>query len=235
VSSDRISARNDIAFFLDFHSIGVQLSYIRPYSLGVFMADERSFDPALMTLVTADDAYWIERTDESTGRRLPSGLAAKPIGNSSLEVDSVAVDLSLTLAGRIIGNILFIAGLLLITALITMILVALGLISSPNPIAVGVGILMLVVIANFVAEPMIEDAVEDGIREELADGATKQSLDDSPLIVYAGEGLAEAIARKALQEPELNLTPGNGRDRYREQFWQMVIVEPGRAALWARK
>ena len=88
---------------------------------------------------------------------------------------------------------------------------------------------------NLSAVPMIETAANERVRSTLYEQLPSR-LDDAQLMWLAGEGLAETLARQVLRDPQVNLQPSSdGRDRYRDQFWQMVVIEPGRGAFWVRK
>jgi hypothetical protein len=98
----------------------------------------------------------------------------------------------------------------------------------------GISCAGFIVIASFIAEPMIEDRIEEEMKRELTtagpDGL-KANLDNSQLMWFGGEALAESIAQKILEQ--MNIERNScGWNRYRDQFWHMALVEPGEITVW---
>ncbi len=75
--------------------------------------------------------------------------------------------------------------------------------------------------------------IEKRIREGLTAPSVRQHLDETGILTYAGEGLAEALAVRLILQAQADGhavdAPGfDGRDRFRPQFFEVVAVEAGR-------
>ncbi len=167
-------------------------------------------------------------------------FSAKPVGPTTVEVVSINVDISLTALGRIAVNLLVLVTVLGIGVLAATIAFNIGLTLSFNPFLVAIGLVALLIIANIVAEPTIEAIAEGEITAELNGSGEgpgiKPELDASSLVWFAGEGLSESLARRVLQDPSVNEPlDSNGRDRFKEQFWQMIICDSDKCGVWIRK
>ncbi len=223
-----------IVQFINVNSLNVDIDYIRPYTLGVLMRDERSIDLQSRELaIIPDDALRIDRNTPNE-RRLASALSAKPMGESRIEIPRINVEISLTRWGRLVE------GLLILTLFFGLVALwhwlKIKQLELLNPLTMAAAAAAILFAATTTVEPLIETAAESRIKDELTRtgiGSFKSELDESPLMWFAGEGLSEAIARKILTHQDIGLTPDpSGRDRYREQFWQKAIVESGKISIW---
>jgi hypothetical protein len=187
----------------------------------------------------------------------PSALAAKPVGASRvlLDPDDVKVEVALTpLASGISFLIGLIVGLNLVGLVAGPLLVALG------PIGIAVGSLA-VLVALAVAAGIgwlfirVAQAVATATANAIAcailsspetQAAMTAAFEEAGVMTYAGEGLAEAVAIKAIEQaiddghavdppthaqpsesdPGRNRPP-SGRERFRPQFFETVVVGAG--------
>jgi hypothetical protein len=195
----------------------------------------------------------------------PNALAAKPVDASTLnpDPDGVKVEVDLTPAASVITFLIgFVIALNLISLIVTLLLpVLLGvfgpLVIIGAPLAVLVALLASIGLAwlfiqvvhaqaNNLANSIARDALSS--RETL--GTIADALDQAGVMNYAGEGLAEAIAVKAIQQaghavepptheqpdpdnPGSNRRP-SGRERFRPQFFETIVVGPGKCRVLLR-
>ena len=88
---------------------------------------------------------------------------------------------------------------------------------------------------------MVAASIENSIPEGIVSDDSRESLAKARLMQFAGEGIAEAIARQVikkamedndqLDEPNLETA---GHDRYRQDLFQMIHVSEGRARVLIR-
>ena len=254
-------------------SADVRLNLERPFTLGVVTSDRRSFDVMRRAMYAAIDSTTPDQADVETVRHFhfepgraadmtPNALAAKPVGESALSLSGVQVQVDLTPLASVVSFLIgFVIALSLVAAvagaLLAYLLVALGP-AAMVAIALGFGALLFVfalsvgfgwlfiqlaqAAANSLANSMARDVLSS--RETL--GTIAAALDQAGVVNYAGEGLAEAIAIKAIQkaivdthavepptheQPDPNNAGSNrapsGRERFRPQFFETVVVGPG--------
>jgi hypothetical protein len=217
-----------LAIAMDVDSLDLDIDYIRPYSVGAFMRDDRAGPGDTLALPFAA---------AGAPARLASALGAKPVGPTRVEVSRADVKVSLSILGWVALNIALALLYVAIALGIGVLRDWLGPIVTAlmNPLTVTIATFVLTILVNVSAVPLIETEIERRVRGGVLDKAPAQ-LDRGPLMMVAGEGLAESLARKVLADPAVNVTlDAGGRNRYRDQFWQMVVVEPGRAAFWVRR
>jgi hypothetical protein len=225
---------------------------------------------------TEDQEVTPEEADVETVRKLffspgraadmtPNALAAKPVGAATVSLnsrDDVQVQVELTPLASVISFLIgFVIALNLIALvagpLLAVLLVALG---PAAIVAVGIGSLAALVALAIsaglgwlfiqLAQAAVNWVANEIARDQLSSQETLatigEALDEAGVMNYAGEGLAEAIAIKAIKEaiadghgvepptheqPDPN-NPGNmrapsGRERFRPQFFETVVVGPG--------
>jgi len=250
---------------LKINNIYVSLDYQRPFTLGVLMRDYRREDSLGLAI---EDFH--EETLEDYGGKLPSALCAKPIGNTKLNITNVEVDLKLVNTDELDKSFYeFLQDQVGLRDLVAEI-VSTFLGDTAGGIAGD--------LADFVTDtsfdvadltddwsgtgPVLTESdianIEQGLKEFLEamikksmKKTLKNQLDDTQLIWYAGEGLAESIALRVLNDPtvltwiENNLSQAakdkitaakaTGRSRFLEQFWQMVTIVDGVCAVTFRK
>lgn len=214
--------------------INVALKYGTSFTPAILTSERRSIDPLSAQWAT----YETTRTG-NTGARwaTASTLAMKPIGTSFLEPGRADVEVSATFMGALVEGLLLL-GLVTLGLWISGLLAALtAALSSGNLwgilIAIGIAITIAIIVI-FVVPAAVERAVEGRLREAMGQANVKTMLDETPILRYAGEGAAEAIALKAIrQSDELECdtpTCDSGRNRFRSQTWQRIYVTQGE--LW---
>ena len=91
---------------------------------------------------------------------------------------------------------------------------------------------------TFVIPNAIEGVVEGNIRDALVEDNIKEALDKAKIAAFAGEGLGEAMALWAIEESAaLHHDDGggaSGRNRFRNQTWQQIVVTDGKASILIR-
>ncbi|GIK40899.1 MAG: hypothetical protein BroJett011_47320 [Chloroflexota bacterium] len=196
---------------------------------------QRDFSPAILTrdlrpydLQSGELETWIETTTpaRSDEAPVPAVLSAKPVGNFSTEVERATVQLSLTPVVRI--SVAVLVSLFLLLGLIWF---------PPGAIVAGViaGVITYVWVNNVVSIA-VSQIVYDNLKNIFASSNVRDLLGLN-VFLYAGEGLAESIARKVLQlagEP-VDQSPPDGSCRQRRQVWQMVFVSDGNCRVKMRK
>jgi hypothetical protein len=226
---------------IDILSAATTVRISRPFSVGVLTSDVRSRDILSETAQPANVEGLVLPTVTATpgcaNTHTASALSAKPVGPTQVEASAnikfklttwVFTALALTLAG---------AG----AAVISSLLFALG----PLIDAAGVTLLTAVLTGSFVLggiaaiEAALKAAIERRIVNRLTSAEQKEKFDRQHLLWFAGEGLAEALAKAVIRDPafpQSQSVPGQpaviadpyGRDRFRPQFWQMAVVENGK-------
>lgn len=220
----------------------VELSFFygRSFTPGVLTSELRSIHPLLGNNV---------RQELAVGR--PAALAAKPLDSHWLEVENVSVRVDLTGAGRTLLNmaavLAFIGASLLILVLAGPIGIAalvLGVITVTVLIVSGsIGDLTAQFIASEIA-PRVEEEIKKGFLAKSGD--ITEQLDEAGMLRYAGEGLAEALAVKAINQARTDghdvpppvehpKSEGVGMNRFRENFWEMIFVSEGMCKILIRK
>lgn len=237
-SADGIRVDGPFADVLTVNSIDVTLGYGRLFTPGILMSEERSQDPLLAgpgsTAAGATYAVPKQLVDKS------SSLAAVPHGNSKVEVLSIDADVSVGLTNLLaIGTIAMLLTTLGIAIGVLIWSLYTGLQASqalpwPYNLIVFLAILTtLVLLIVFLVPGLVKREVEKRIRERLEDDEFRRDLDKTELLTYAGEGLAETIARQVIQQINNGANPlpwgldasGTlGVNRFADQFWQTIHV-----------
>jgi hypothetical protein len=119
--------------------------------------------------------------------------------------------------------------------------VAIAAAAAPVVGALGVAAVIAATVAiflfiQFAVPPMIENAIAENIQQGLLSTDTRESLEESRLLQFAGEGVAEAIARHIVDKAQLDPAPDSdvGRDRFRQDLFQMIHVSEGSARVLIR-
>ena len=219
--------------------------YGRSFTPGILMNDTRSTAP-----VTGAEAA----TDKlSRGEsRLASALTARPFTDGQIMIEEKPkVKVSMLPQAIAASVVTLLLGLGAATAAATL-LFLLGALGAATAAAAlpfaGVAAAALVVAAAvavflFIAlavPPRIEEFIADRIEANLRD---EDRIAESQLLQFAGEGVAEAIARQvittaigdgaSLDPPPLN-TSLIGDDRFRQDLFQMIHVSDGRCRVLIR-
>jgi len=135
---------------------------------------------------------------------LPSALAAKPFKRTYVTVSKVDVDLSLTWVVRLLVTVIVMAALLVLFGLAALAeeLYPAELLGITNPINFIVALGAIMTTVHSIVEPAIKRKVCADIRGGLESEDFREKLDSTNIMWYAGEGLAEAIAKEALSRAE---------------------------------
>lgn len=201
-------------------------------------------------------------TDARNSSMMPNALSCKPINRGSVTRGNIELDLELTvgasafiriasvivslglvamLFGPIMAAVVAIVGIVLAVPLVILLAIALGL---------GLGELILTLTRDAMIAWATEEA-EKGVDDSLDD--IREALDAAHLMTYAGEGLAEALAIEAIRQaivdghgvqPPVHDTPepaapgerrkATGRERFREQFFETIVVGENRCRVLLR-
>jgi len=226
--------------------------YGRAFTPGILMNDTRSAVP----LSDAEQSHdGLRLTDESAPvPRLASALTARPVDSSVIEVESVKAEVSMLSQAVFAAAVTLLIGLGAMAAAMTLLflLAALGVAvaAAALPFA-GVAAAAAVVAAtaavflfiSTVVPPLVESGIEESVKRSLTSTTSHESLDESRLIQFAGEGIAEAIARQVIEkanDPVETLDPPpetaelSGTDRRRQHLYQMIHVSEGRCRVLIR-
>jgi len=239
LSSTDMELRGLQAQVFDVASFSLAFSYARVFTPGMLMRDARFRDPLRGENIS-------ERPDETIRRREPlahAALSAKPIGDSSTPSHTPTIDLSTRLplvATTVIVAVLVILGATALVSLVLALTTLLAMAAAAGPagavLAVAAAVALLVLL--LVVLPLVaESYARDQVNAQFENGSIREQLDGQNLLRFGGEGLAEALARKALEQaridgldvpaPATNDVDGTGRDRFRGQLFQMVFVADG--------
>ena len=176
-----------------------------------------------------------ETTDNGPGFA-PACITAKLLGPTELKIDPSRVDVSTRLFGIAKAALLIVA----LTAL-GLVAIAIGLgglvaavvaaATLPGIIASALGAwLALVAFFHMVFPHLARHAIQIAVNLALAlkRDDIRQALERMHLLTYAGEGIAEGLARRVLEHPSvqepLDVEGDEGRNRHRSNFWQTVFV-----------
>lgn len=186
---------------------------------------------------------------------LPAALAMKPVDGMKAELLSVDLQATLAPAARNVGVILTIVAMLgLATPLIMLLtaaVIATGPLGALAVVGLGVGVAALCVLLvaaiglglgslvfDVLAPRLLRSAIRDAIHAQISANLRDigQQLQKGGFARYTGEGLAEAVAKRALDQAVadgLAVEPakGNGRDRFRPQFFRMIVVSEAKAKI----
>lgn len=252
---------------VEVRSVAVRLLYGRDFTPCVLTSDRRHHDPLLgrpyaaaaeQGVGTGEDFETVRRGE----RMLPAALAAKPAGGSTLRVASVAARVRITPGARNAATLVAALGALgLAGTTVALLLGMVWLVASPlgvppgalsvmaAAVPLGLAAVVAVLLAaglawlfiEVVAPLLLSEAVAAGIRAALRDSeAMRQTLDAQGLLTYAGEGLAESLARMAASAaaaaglPVDPPGPEAGGDRHRENLWEMVVAGDGECRVLVR-
>jgi hypothetical protein len=237
--SQDIRLRGPMSGLLKVGSVKAAAFYERTFTPGILMNDTRSVSPLTNGGFPADA---LRRLTQSSSDRLPSALTARPFGNARVTVENVDVAVSMLPLAAVAGVIALLLGLAAVgpaTVLAAMLLAfgaasaAAGLVAAA--LALGLALAMFLFIA-FVVPPIVEDHIERTIRERLERQETLDDLARMRLLQFAGEGAAEAIARRVIENAGLTLDPAApiGENRFRKDLFQMIHVSEGRCRVLIR-
>jgi hypothetical protein len=240
---------------LDVNSFSIDVRYERSFTLGVLMSDQRKFDPFSRTEEWSPIETLRRYADPTL---VDSALSAKPVGPARFAVSSVKVDVSLHMLALTLGT--FVAFLLLLgvaaivnlanitifaglaTGTVVLDLGPFGIHPLPIPWPIPVldpafllatllaALTLTLVLGNWIVGRILEAKISEEVEKQL-----KPRLDGSSFLWYAGEGVAEEIAYRAMASFQDGSEDRNGRNRFRTQTWQLVAVVGGVCKLIVRK
>lgn len=167
---------------------------------------------------------------------IPSALCCLPVGGSSLVHSVPFVDFSLSGSGWALGVLVPAVIAAVGAAAILVILLPLLIVVAPAVligaiigggisaivaflVGAGLGALATLIIQETLLRPYIRNKID----EALSGSTVAASLQSTALLTYAGEGLAEAIALKLIEEAGGNPVP-NGRERFRSPFFETIVI-----------
>jgi len=239
-----ISVIGQWANLVKIKKVDITLLYSRRYTPGILMSEQRRVDP--MTLgITGDSGDGILAPPDDLIAEQSSVLSAKPFADTQLEIpsDGVKIDMSMFWLGftffASVISLLTSFGLTYIVAiLVGLFTSATGAASSPITALIALILFaILLCIILLVVPGIVRREILKRIRKGLEKPKTKEDLDDWGFMTYAGEGVAEAIARLALKEEELPLDISGrpGRNRFHDQFWQTIFVTYNKLSVLVRK
>jgi len=213
--------------------------YGRMFTPGILMTEKRRKDPFRGPGESPYFAPPIELVGEGKDNR-PEVITCKPFGPTYVQAQPPLVKVRMTTRSRnktiIIAVIALLSGLGFaaiasdLSGLLALLLSPLGIIGFVAIIAAIVTILV-VVVPNTLAS-----SISAKVLGRIMDPLFKAELDGWPMMWYVGEGAAEAIAAKAVEKAGMAVDPDQpGRNRFRQQSWQMIHVSQDRCRLYFRR
>jgi hypothetical protein len=227
-----------LSAFVTVNNVEIGITYERPFTPGVLMSDRRSLGS--LTQTDTNEQTIESQTALAVSSNLPSGLACKPIAPGTLHVDKVVVSLGLSALSS--GSVEVIVGVLLNAGLGPL------LIASILSIAPGLAVLVAaatlpVLVAAIAAAGLTQVLLFAWAPQWLSSFATGQvkhalitqagsiasAMDGFGLAQYAGEALAETLAREAIkaaraQGANIPAPTDDGFNRARPDLFDMIVV-----------
>ena len=214
-------------------SIDATIAFVRNYTVGVQTSERRTNRTDSETILHGNDM-------------IASALVCTPTSASGASLTYLDVQSSLTGEARTIGVLvgaLLAAGLgvLLLLLLLPILIFVVPAAAVAAIVAGGLGAVLNAVVGALGAAAVVamieawivKPKVTETIRQGLEDPSVARGLERSGLQNYAGEGLAEAIARHVMQQASMDGLdvdqPGDiGSDRFRAPFFETIAVEAKR-------
>lgn len=186
---------------------------------------------------------------------LPAALAMKPADDMQAELIGVDLQATLSSAARNVGVvvtilitlglamplILSLAAVIIATGPLGVLAVAslgLGVAALGALLATAVGFGLGSLLFDVLLPRLLRGAIRDKIRTRINGDlpGIAQELEGGGFGRYTGEGLAEAVAKRTFDQAiadGLAVAPaeGLGRDRFRSQFFRMIVVSEGKAKI----
>ncbi len=175
----------------------------------------------------------------------PAALAAKPAGALTVKRTGLNLQVTLSAAAKTVGMVVMILATLGLLAVIApLLIVALLVLAGPAAAAaifLGVGVASLIALAfsiglgwlllDQLVPPLLTDAVKKQVRQVIDANlpAVAATLNGAGFARYTGEGVAEAIATATINAAGAQAPAGAGRDRFRPQFFRMIVASRDRA------
>jgi len=227
IASEDIEARGVINTLVNINSFALKMMYGRSYFPAILTSEKRSYDPF-------NNKYLLFQPLETTStdpNAYPSVLTCKPASDSTLSNLDPKISLSMKLGGVTLVA-LAIELIAFFTAIgVTWIIGTLSALLAAIASPVGIfGAFFALVALAFLVSVTVPRLIENYIENKIIDEAEtiKESLDNEQILRFAGEGLAEDIAKRFIElsstgEPNLN----EGLNRFKRNFFQMIFVSRG--------
>jgi hypothetical protein len=225
-----------LSLLLKIESIKGSFFYVRSFTPGVLMNDTRSAVPFSGAESSLDH---LERGQGSEVPRLASSITARPLSDDDTMEETVDVKVSMLPQAAVASVITLLIGLgataaaTVLTALVatTAAASAVGVAGAAAVIAATVAIFLFI---TFVVPWLVENAIEVDVAKGMTSADSRKSLGDARLMQFAGEGIAESIARQVIDKAQLDLTIETGRHRFHQDLIQMIHVSDGVARVLIR-
>jgi len=241
-----------LAALINLERVSASFFYGRSFTPGILMNDSRNVAP--LTGATSPNDGLRQGVDQDEIPRLSSGLTARPYGDASITVETVDAKVSMLPQAVAASVITLLVGLAAataaatLTALVGALGIAIAVASAPGIGVAGAAAAVALAVAvflfiTFAVPPIIESAVEENVKKGLTSAHTRRSLEGARFLQFAGEGLAETIAREALAkaiddgaeaDPPAVSAELIGLDRYRQNLYQMIHVSENRCRVLIR-
>ena len=239
IASDGVLVNGWLGAIIRVKSIGARFRITRRYTPGILTSDTRGGDDPVETV-------------QSGGRPLANALACKPVGDpcaklidEDTKVDAVFADTArystwliialaaMLPAGLLIGLLLPLLIVLFPVAAVSLLIAAGASAILSALLAAGFGWFITDVVGPFVVSWIATDQLRIALRSE----DTRKEISGLALFTNAGEGLAEEIARRAIDAANhpnggnagIAAPATDGRDRARPQLFETIVVTEGLA------
>jgi hypothetical protein len=243
------------------NSADVTLVASKRFTPCVLTSDRRSLDP-LRRATYADlarepaEAADIETVkvqaafgDETGSAMAPAALAAKPLGGTTVRVDSVSASAVLTEAGKSLSYLVSVmiglglagvAAVMIAAVLVALQVTVIGIVMVVTftlLVALLVYLGLAAVLIDWIAPFLLTRQAESAIRADLnaRSGALARRMEARGMMRYSGEGLAEALTLMVIKRaigdghpvPEFDPAKEAGRARFRPQMFDTIFVSEG--------
>ena len=205
----------------------------------------RRFTPGVLTSDVHDTQGQIETVQDNAGL-LPNALSCKPVGDTDVTVVSkpdvsvVLADLTRQLSWLVAALLALVPSAMLIGMLLPFLVLIFPIATVTMLLAAGIGAILSALIAagfafiltDWLGPPLLSWIASDQFYQYLDRDDTKAKIAQLGLLTNAGEGLAEAIARRAIQQARADGhavadVTDTGLDRMRPQLFETIVVTEG--------
>lgn len=207
---------------------------VRGYTPGTTTSEQRDGSPRSELLLEPQ----LFRPD----RMLASGLACKPAEPLQVAIDRIDSSVRLSTAAWISGAVvtaivalgLAVPALIVAMALVVkaglLVVIGVGLLGAVVALLIGagLGLVLMWLFERFVFRPWVSGI----IRNQLAGSLTRDQFLRAGMMTHAGEGLAEALAARLIDQAiadghAVDPPQRQGRDRMRPQLFETIVVAEG--------
>jgi len=239
---DEIQTRGPFSDLLTIESVETNLYYGRRFTPGILMSEQRPTS-SLTVGSFAGSPNTLDPPKELLAEQA-SALCMNPVGNTQLVVpeDGVKVKTKITFSNLMFDlmiSLLIGVGLAAIAAAVVALIAEAG-VAAATPFGWWLALILIgiaIFLCTVVAPPLIRGKIEREIKSRLNDPDMKEDIDEMGLMTYAGEGLAEGLAQIIYEMEDIQLDEEGvrGRNRFRDQFWQMIFVQANKCIIQIRK